>query len=97
MKDENGNIVKQWNFANAQNSSAGMAIPVKELLQLQKANKSRSLALYYTANDRTEGEKLASLQAASKEVTYIHQQNDESNWQIPWQLVNLLFKNIVVV
>jgi hypothetical protein len=71
LKDENGNIVKQWSFANAQNNSSGMAIPVKELLQLQKANKSRSLALYYTANDRTQGEKLAFLQSASKEVACI--------------------------
>ena len=97
LKDKKGGIVKQWNFANAQGNSTGMVIPVKELLQLQKANKSGALALYYTAEGRSEGEKLASIQSASKEVTYLQRQGEEGNLQTAWQIVNLLFKNIIIV
>src|SRR3954463_5848620 len=87
LKDDNGNILKQWSFTNAQGDNTGMAIPVKELLQLQKANKSRALALYYTAEGHTEGEKLASIQSASKDVTSIPRE-DESTSQMVWQIIN---------
>src|SRR4051794_1927132 len=93
LKDDNGNTIKQWSFANAQGTETGMAIPVKELLQLQKANKSRALALYYTADGRTEGEKLASIQSASKDVTYLQQEEDPTS-QMVWQVIKMIFKNI---
>src|SRR5690349_8364317 len=63
LKDDKGNTVKEWSFENAQGTNTGMSIPVKELLQLQKVNKSHALALYYTADGRTEGEKLAAIQS----------------------------------
>jgi len=96
LKDDNGNTIKQWSFSDAQGNDNGMAIPVKELLQLQKANKSHALALYYTAEGRTDGQKLASIQQASKDATYL-QQEDESTSQMVWQIINMLFKNITVV
>ncbi|TKK66676.1 hypothetical protein FC093_16705 [Ilyomonas limi] len=97
LKDDKGNMVKQWSFANVQSNSAGMAIPVKELLQLQKANKSHALALYYTAEGRTGGEKLASIQAAPKDVSYLDKQVDEYNSQMVWHFFTLLFRNLAVV
>jgi hypothetical protein len=97
LKDENGNRVKQWSFADAKGNSTGMAIPVKELLQLQKANKDHALALYYTAEGRADGEKLASIQAAPKDVSYLHKQVDEYNSQMVWQVFALLFKHLAVV
>src|SRR3954467_4741697 len=72
LKDDNGNTIKQWSFADAQGTNTAMTIPVKELLQLQKANKSHGFALYYTAEGRTGDEKLASIQPASKDVTSIY-------------------------
>ncbi len=81
LKDENGNTVKQWSFANAQDNNSAMKIPLKELLQLQKTNKNHALALYYTAEGRTGGQKLASIQPSSKDVTYIHPE-DHLAWTL---------------
>jgi hypothetical protein len=96
LKDDNGNIIKQWSFANVQGTNTAMAIPVKELLQLQKANKSGELALYYSAEGRTDGEKLAAIKSASKDVTYINYQ-DESASHTAWHVINLLFKSVIMV
>lgn len=96
LKDDNGNTIKQWTFTDAQGTDKGMSIPVKELLQLQKANKNHALALYYTAEGRNGGEKLASIQPASKDVTSI-QQEDEPKLQTAWQVINMIFKNIIMV
>src|SRR4051812_4521622 len=78
LKDDNGNTIKQWSFANALGANTAMEIPVKELLQLQKMNKSSALALYYTAEGRTDGEKLAAIKSASKDVTYINYQDESA-------------------
>jgi hypothetical protein len=96
LKDDNGNTIKQWSFADAQGTNTAMTIPVKDLLQLQKENKSRVLALYYSAEGRNGSEKLASIQSASKDVSYI-QEEDYPASQIAWQVFNMLFKNIEVV
>lgn len=97
LKDDAGNTVKQWNFANAEGSSTGMIIPVKELLTLQKANKNHALALYYTADGRNEGEKLVAIQVASKDVSYIYQSNTELCFANRWQVFSLIFKSLVVI
>jgi len=96
LKDDNGNTIKQWSFADVEGTNTAMTIPVKELLQLQKENKNRALALYYSAEGRNGGEKLASIQPASKDVTYIHPE-DEATTQTAWQIINLIFRNVVVV
>jgi hypothetical protein len=96
LKDDNGNTIKQWSFADAQGTNTAMTIPVKELLQLQKENKNRALSLYYGAEGRNGGEKLAAIQPALKDVTYIHPA-EETTTQMAWQIINLILKNIVVV
>ena len=67
LRDASGNKIKEWKFADAKGSDAGMSIPIKELLQLQKESKN-SLALFYSAEGKAQGEKLASVAAASKTV-----------------------------
>lgn len=96
LKDDNGNTIKQWSFADVQDNNTGMSIPVKELLQLQKAHKRQALALFYAADGRTGGEKLAALQPTSKAISYI-QQEEKGLSQLVWQVVNMIFKNMVVV
>jgi len=97
LKDDKGNIIKQWSFANAQGNNTGMEIQVKELLQLQKANKNSALALFYTAEGRTEGMKLAFVQAASKDITYNRRQEDNFILQATWLVFTLLFRNAINV
>jgi hypothetical protein len=79
LKDASGNKIKEWKFADAKGSNAAMIIPVKELLQLQKAGKS-SLALFYSAEGKTREEKLVSVAAGNKTVGFldrkaVHQKN----------------------
>jgi hypothetical protein len=61
LKDEKGNTLKKWEFADVRGSNLSMAISVKELLQLEKANARHDLSLYYTALELPKGEMLASL------------------------------------
>jgi hypothetical protein len=61
LKDDKGNTLKKWTFANATSSDLNMTIAVKELLQLEKKNASRELSLYYTARELPKGETLAFL------------------------------------
>lgn len=71
LQDASGNKIKEWKFADAKGSNAGMSIPVKELLQLQKSSKN-ALALFYSAEGRAERQKLASVAAGSKAVGLIN-------------------------
>jgi hypothetical protein len=59
LKDEKGNTVKKWVFADATGSDLSMAIAVKELLQLEKNNARHELSLHYTARELPKGEMLA--------------------------------------
>jgi len=53
-----------------------MAIPVKELLQLQKTG-NNSLALFYSAEGREQGEKIAMVAGKSKTMGFWKEnQND---------------------
>ncbi|MDR6942504.1 hypothetical protein [Mucilaginibacter pocheonensis] len=61
LKDEKGNTLKKWTFANASNSDLSMVIPVKELLQLERTNVSHELSLHYAARELPKGETLAFL------------------------------------
>lgn len=61
LKDEKGNTLKKWEFADVRGTNLSMAISVKELLQLEKANARHDLSLYYTARELPKGEMLASL------------------------------------
>ncbi len=67
LKDADGNKIKEWKFADASGSNIAMIIPVKELLQLQKANKN-SLTLFYSAEGKIKEEKLVSVSLGNKTV-----------------------------
>ncbi|RFM28312.1 hypothetical protein [Deminuibacter soli] len=56
LKDEQGNVLKEWTFADAAGKDAGMSIPVKELLALQK--KTPHLSLFYAASQLPSGRML---------------------------------------
>jgi predicted molibdopterin-dependent oxidoreductase YjgC len=58
LKDEKGNTLKKWAFADATDSDFNMTIAVKELLQLEKKNAHHELSLHYTARELPKGEML---------------------------------------
>jgi hypothetical protein len=58
LKDEQGNTLKKWAFADATGSDFNMTIAVKELLQLEKKNPRHELSLYYTSRELPKGEML---------------------------------------
>ena len=78
LKDANGNKIKEWKFDDAKGSNTGMSISIKELLQLQKANKN-SLALFYTAEGKTRDEKLVSVAAGNKTVGFFEMKTHKNN------------------
>jgi len=58
LKDEQGNTLKKWTFADATGSDFNMTIAVKELLQVEKKNARHELTLYYTARELPKDEML---------------------------------------
>ncbi len=69
IKDENGNNIKQWEFPNATGDDFVMSIPVKEILALQKKKANATLKIFYYSPDQfTQGQMLASLQPEGKKV-----------------------------
>lgn len=61
IKDEKGNILKTWAFANATNADLSMPIAVKELLNLEKAYSGHELSIHYSAQELPAGEMLSAL------------------------------------
>lgn len=61
VKDEKGNILKKWTFANATGDDVSMVIPVKELLQLENNNADHNLSIHYAARELPKGQTLAFL------------------------------------
>jgi hypothetical protein len=57
LRNVSGSVVKEWRFKNEPSNE--MTIPVRELLQYQKAGVE--LTLYYSAQGLDQGQKLASL------------------------------------
>ena len=79
IKDENENIVKQWDFPNATGDDFVMTIAVKEILALQKKKANTTLKIFYYSPDQfTQGQMLASLQPEGKKVAIID--DDPSHW-----------------
>ena len=70
VKDSKGNLIKKWNFKDAQGNNTGMVIPVKELLQLEKNAPLSKLSLYYSAEGHANGQLLANFHFESKSTTY---------------------------
>jgi hypothetical protein len=61
LKDEKGNLMKQWTFANAKGANFDMTIPIKELLALEKTNSNHKLSFYYSAKELSKDEMLSTL------------------------------------
>lgn len=61
LKDEKGNTLKKWSFADATGSDLNMTVAVKELLALERSNKGHELNIYYTSKELPKGETLAFL------------------------------------
>jgi len=79
VKDKNENIIKQWEFPNATGDDFAMTIPVKEILALQKKTTNATLKIFYFSPDQfTQGQQLASLQPEGKKVAIGN--DDPSHW-----------------
>ena len=61
LKNDDGKVLKQWNFADADGKVAGMTISVKDVVSVQKANGGNSVELYYSAKELPRGMQLASI------------------------------------
>lgn len=59
LKDENGNIVKEWKYADAAEINSGVTCTVKEIQALQKNH--QQLSLYYASTELPKGRMLAKL------------------------------------
>lgn len=70
ITDANGQVVKEWKFADVQNANTGMTIPVRELLQLEKRAGAVPLSLVYTAEGHVQGQKLTSVQIGARSTTH---------------------------
>jgi hypothetical protein len=59
LKDESGNILHKWVFADASGANLKMTIAVKDLLQLDKKNVNHALSLYYASTELEKGEMIS--------------------------------------
>jgi len=62
IKDENDNTLKKWNFKD---EGARMTCKVKDILGLQRENKS-ALKLYYSSSELPEGRQLVAINPGTK-------------------------------
>ncbi len=74
IKDDKGNTIKEWKFADASGANKGMTIPVKELLQLEKNYSGSNLNLVYYAQQLPKGRALSAIQFNGKSTTWRMQQ-----------------------
>ncbi|WP_205508308.1 hypothetical protein [Longitalea arenae] len=82
IKDDKGNIIKEWKFGDANGPRAGMKIPVKELLQFEKSYANSSISLVYISQQQPNGRPLSALLFTSKSTTWRHQQESWPVWQL---------------
>jgi hypothetical protein len=78
IKDEKGNIVKEWKFENT--SGSGMTIAVKDLLQLEKKHANNHLSMFYTSEQLVQGRMLTGVRFTEKGTTWMRQQEDRAVW-----------------
>jgi hypothetical protein len=62
IRDDKGNIIKEWKFADAHEVRSAMRIPVKELLQLNKGYAHAGLTIFYAAQQLPKGRTLSALE-----------------------------------
>jgi hypothetical protein len=82
IKDEKGNTIKEWMFADATGADKGMTIPVKELLQLEKSYTHTSLNIFYAAQQLPQGRTLSGLQFTDKGTTWLNEKEVWSVWAV---------------
>ncbi|OQP67102.1 hypothetical protein A3860_01715 [Niastella vici] len=70
IKDDKGNTIKEWKFADATGADRGMTIPVSELLQLEKNYSQNGLNLVYSSRQLPQGRALSALQFNGKSTTW---------------------------
>lgn len=71
IKDDKGNTIKEWKFADASGSnSKGMTIQVKELLQLEKNYSQTNLNIVYFSQQLPQGRALSAVQLNGKTTAY---------------------------
>ncbi len=59
IKDEHGTVLKEWKFADAEGTDAGMQIPVNDILALQQKNPR--ISLYYSSQQLPAGRMLTAI------------------------------------
>jgi len=71
IKDDKGNTIKEWKFADASGSNnKGMTILVKELLQLEKNYSQTNLNIVYFSQQLPQGRALSVVQLNGKSTAY---------------------------
>lgn len=79
IKDEQGKVLKEWKFADAEGSDAGMRIPVKDLLVLEKNSGKNALNIYYYSSQLLpKGKALASIKTGSQNATSLRHKQESS-------------------
>jgi hypothetical protein len=61
VKDERGNTLRKWDFADGDGTNVGMTIAVTELTQLERKHAHQDLSLHYASKELPKGELLAFL------------------------------------
>ncbi|MBO9199924.1 MULTISPECIES: hypothetical protein [Niastella] len=79
IKDEKGTIIREWKFADG-DGRAGMRIPVKELLQLDKNYAHANLSIFYMSQQLPKGRALSALQLNGRSTTW----NSERDYWPAW-------------
>jgi hypothetical protein len=74
IKDDKGNTIKEWKFADASGKNKGMTIQVKELLQLEKNYSGSNLNIVYFSQQLPKGRALSAIQFNGKSTTWRLQQ-----------------------
>jgi hypothetical protein len=76
LRNEKGQVMKEWKFTDASGKDAGMIIPVKEILQVEERANS-TLSLFYSSNLMPQGKSLTALDIPSK-GTVLHSNKNSS-------------------
>jgi hypothetical protein len=67
LKNEKNKIVKEWSYADNA-ASAGMTLPVKDILDVLKISGDEKLSLHYNSSELTNGRKLAVISKAHSNI-----------------------------
>lgn len=82
IKDDKGNIIKEWKFADASGANTGMTIPVRELLQLEKNYSHAGINLFYSSQQMPKGRTLSAIQFTGKSTTWRQQHESWPVWAV---------------